>query len=406
MSVERSEDATPEAEGFEPQLKAVEPRRLVFTVPWATIGKLLIAALLVWVFLKLWLPFLMFLIAVLIAVTLNPAVAWLERRNLSHGVSVAIVALVLIVGILFFVIAVLPPLAGQILRLGENFPQYRSRVESHVPVDQPFLREIVTEIFELPNAPEVKAWLERPLLWGKIAVGVVAVTFFLYVLAVYLLLDGKRVYAWLLAYVPRRYRSRMARTIPQVSDVVFAYVGGQIVTSILCTLVTLGVLVAFKVPAALPLALLAGVADAIPIIGVVISTVPAVLMALTVSPVAAGGVLLVYILYHVLETYVIVPRIYGRRLQLSTLAVLLALVVGGTLQGILGAILVLPLVAAYPIIERIWLHDYLSDEVLRDHAALERAAESGSDTAVQAILQGHKQADEVSRSGVLPSNRR
>jgi hypothetical protein len=102
-----------------------------------------------------------------------------------------------------------------------------------------------------------------------------------------------------------------------------------------------------------------------------------------------------------------VPRIYGRRLQLSTLAVLLALVVGGTLQGILGAILVLPLVAAYPIIERIWLHEYLSDEVIRDHAALERAAESGSDTAVQAILRGQKHADEVSREGgVLPSNRR
>jgi predicted PurR-regulated permease PerM len=186
------------------------------------------------------------------------------------------------------------------------------------------------------------------------------------------------------------------------------------VTSVLCTLVTLTALVAFRVPAALPLALLAGVADAIPIVGVVISTVPAVLMALTVSPVAAGGVLLVYVVYHVVETYVIVPRIYGRRLQLSTLAVLLALVVGGTLEGILGAILILPLVAAYPIIERLWLHEYLSDEVIRDHAALERAEESGSDTAVQTILRGQKHEDErgirdatASRErAVLPSNRR
>jgi predicted PurR-regulated permease PerM len=389
------------------RLEEPEPRRMELALPWATIGKILIAALLVWIFLKLWLPFLMFLVAVLIAVTLHPAVVWLERRNVSHGVSVAVIALVLMVGILFFVVAVLPPLAGQIVRLTENFPQYRSRVESHVSADQPFLREIVTEIFELPNAPEVKAWLNRPLLWGKIAVGVVAITFFLYVLSVYLLLDGKRVYAWVLAYVPRAYRARMARTIPEVSEVVFAYVGGQIATSILCTLVTFAALTAFHVPAALPLALLAGVADAIPIIGVVISTVPAVLMALTVSPVAAGGILLVYVSYHVLETYVIVPKIYGRRLQLSTLAVLLALVVGGTLQGILGAFLVLPLVAAYPIIERIWLHEYLSDEVLRDHAALERAAESGSDSAVRAILRGQRHEDEVTHEkGVLPSNRR
>jgi hypothetical protein len=66
-----------------------------------------------------------------------------------------------------------------------------------------------------------------------------------------------------------------------------------------------------------------------------------------------------------------------------------------------------PLVAAYPIIERLWLHEYLSDEVIRDHAALERAAESGSDTAVQAILRGQRHEDEVThKTSVLPSNRR
>lgn len=381
--------------------------RTELAIPWSTIGKILVAALIVWGFLKLWLPFLVFLVAVLIAVTLSPVVSWLERRKLSHGVAVALVGLVVLGVILFFAVGVLPPLISQLLHLGENFPAYKTRVESHIPPNRPFLQEIVNEIFELPSSPEIKAWLDRPLLWGKIAVGVVAVTFFLFVLSMYLLLDGKRVYAWILAYVPRRYRARMGRTIPEVSDVVFAYVGGQIVTSILTTFVALGVLVAFRVPAALPLAILAGVADVIPIVGVVISTVPAVLMALTVSPVAATGVLVLYVLYHALETYVIVPRIYGRRLQLSTLAVLLALVVGGTLQGILGAILILPLVAAYPIIERIWLHDYLSNEVIRDHAALERAAESGSDSAVHAVLRGQKHADEITReTGVLPSNRR
>jgi predicted PurR-regulated permease PerM len=384
-----------------------QTHRVELRVPWATLGKILVAALAAWIFLKLWLPFLVFLVAVLIAVTLHPVVAWLERRNLSHGMSVVLVGLVMLAVILFFVVFVLPPLAGQILRLVEDFPQYRTRVESHIPADQPFLHEIVTEVFDLPSSPAVKAWGRQPLLLGKIAVGVVALTFFLYVLSIYLLLDGKRVYAWLLAYVPRRYRARMARTVPEVSDVMFAYVGAQILTSVLCTLVTFTALTGFHVPAALPLAILAGVADAIPIVGVVISTIPALLMALTVSPVAAGGILLVYVLYHLLETYVIVPRIYGRRLQLSTLVVLIALVVGGTLQGILGAILILPLIAAYPIIERIWLHEYLSDEVIRDHAALERAAESGSDEAVKAVLRGQGHDGEVTtEKGVLPSNRR
>jgi len=66
----------------------------------------------------------------------------------------------------------------------------------------------------------------------------------------------------------------------------------------------------------------------------------------------------------------------------------------------------LPLVAAYPIIERIWLHDYLSSEVIHDHSALERAAESRSDQVV-AVLEGQKHQGERTAKGiVLPSNRR
>ena len=383
------------------------PRRVKIVIPFATIARLLVAALVVWVVLKLWLLFLVLLVAVLIAVTLHPVVAWLQRRGLSRGLAVAVVGVALLGLILSFAVFVLPPLVAQLIRLAENFPAYRERIERHIPSDQPFLKEIAGEVFDLPSSPGIRAWLSQPLLWGKIAVGVIGLTFFLYVLTVYLLLDGKRVYAWLLAYVPRRFRKRMADTVPEVSDVVFAYVGGQLLTSIITTMVTFGILVGFGVPGAVPLALLAGIADVIPIVGVIISTAPAVLMALTVSPVAGVGVLLLYILYHIVESYVLVPRIYGRRLQLSTLAVLLALIVGGTLQGIVGAFLILPLVAAYPIIERIWLHDYLSSEVIHDHTALERAAESGSDHAVDRVLQGQRHQDERTSEGVvLPSNRR
>jgi len=73
--------------------------------------------------------------------------------------------------------------------------------------------------------------------------------------------------------------------------------------------------------------------------------------------------------------------------------------VGGTLQGILGAVLVLPLVAAYPIIERIWLHEYLSDEVLTDHSALQQASETGSDAAVESVLKGREHVPEEPEEG-------
>ena len=65
-----------------------------------------------------------------------------------------------------------------------------------------------------------------------------------------------------------------------------------------------------------------------------------------------------------------------------------------TLQGLIGAVLVLPLVAAYPIIERHWLVGFLHSRVLTDHKALAQAAESGSDVAMDAVIHGEKHASE------------
>jgi len=365
-----------------------EPPRSILElhVPVSTILKVLIAAVLVWAALKLLPDFLFFLLALLLAVTLSPLVVRLERR-MSRGWAVALVALVLVATIVALVALVGPPLVDQMTALLARFPEYRRRVELHVGPEHPIVRRLLEEILALPTSPEFTSRI-KPIAWGETAVAVFTVSVLVVSLTLYLVADGKHTYAWLLAYVPRRHRRKMARTIPEVTDVVIAYVQGQALTSFLYGVFTLVVLSAFHVPAAVPLAVLSAICDILPVIGLLASTIPAVLLALTVSPIAAGSVLVLYLLYHLLENSVIIPRVYGRRLRLSTLAVLIALVVGGRLYGILGAILILPLVAAYPIVERIWLHEYLSDEVIKDHSALQAAAEIGSDRAVEKVLRG------------------
>ena len=76
-----------------------------------------------------------------------------------------------------------------------------------------------------------------------------------------------------------------------------------------------------------------------------------------------------------IENYVIVPKVYGHHLQLPRVAVLLGLGIGAALGGIIGALLALPVVAAYPIVERIWLRESLGKNVLAEHARLESEAE-------------------------------
>jgi predicted PurR-regulated permease PerM len=356
---------------------------------WATIFRILIAAALLWAAHELWTLLLICVFALLLAITAEPLVDWVERRGMSRGLAVVLLGASAVTLVALAMLFVAPPLAEQIQSLSRNLSAFSQRVVARVRPASPFLAGVLAEVFQLPRSPQVATWLQKPLVWGEVAVEALAGGVFGFTLTLYLLYHGKRTYAWLLAYMPRRHRAKMAETIPEVSDVVLAYMRAQIVTTLLFTGFAFLVLTVFHVPAVIPLALLAGICDVIPLVGIVIATTPAVLLALTVSHVAAGAVLALYLLYATFEGYVLVPRLYGRHLRLSPLVVLIALAIGGRLQGIAGALLILPLVAAYPIIERIWLSDYLGEHVLDDHSALEQAASEVEATAVvEAVLQG------------------
>jgi predicted PurR-regulated permease PerM len=123
------------------------------------------------------------------------------------------------------------------------------------------------------------------------------------------------------------------------------------------------------------LAVLAGLLDFVPVLGICISLALGALMALTVSPATSLLVLTFYGAYHVLEAYVIMPKVYGEKLRLSPLAVLLSMLAGGMVAGVVGAIAILPLVAAYPALESLWLAPQLEAEVVKDHQDQLRAAQ-------------------------------
>ena len=94
-------------------------------------------------------------------------------------------------------------------------------------------------------------------------------------------------------------------------------------------------------------------------------------MALTVSSSTALIVLGLYAAYHLVENYLISPWAYGDRLKLSNVAVILAFAVGAELAGVIGALIALPVAAAYPSIERIWLRDTLPEDTVAEHKAIE-----------------------------------
>lgn len=363
-------------------------------IPMVTIVKVVGSGLGLWVVFLLWPEFLLFLISVLFAVTLNPVVRWMESKRIGRSLGVVITASFAVGLLTVFVVFVLPPLASQLTHLLENLPEFRTRILSRIPAHYPGVQKVIYDLFESTSSPRVITTFDRWFGWGRSAVTGLAVAVVLLVLTLYLLLQGRSLYAWILAFVPRTHREKLATTMNEVSGVVHAYVSGQLLVAVLFAIFTAILLSLLGVPAVAPLAVIAGLCDVVPLLGIVLATVPAVLLALVVSPGAALTVLVAYVAYHLFEAYFLLPRIYGNKLKISSLAVLLALLIGGSLQGIIGAVLVLPVVAAYPIIERHWLRGFLADRVLTDHKALAQAAETGSEVAIDAVLHGEKHASE------------
>jgi len=159
------------------------------------------------------------------------------------------------------------------------------------------------------------------------------------------MIDRDRLRGWLFAAVPRSHHIRLARVMMNLETIVGAYIRGQLITCLLIAVFSFVLLVACGVPNAMALAVFAGVADVLPYIGAFLSIGPMVIAALVRGPVIVTVVLLIMLAYEEFESRVLVPRIYGRALRLPSSIVLFALLAGGTLMGILGALLALPVAA-------------------------------------------------------------
>lgn len=338
------------------------PQRLAIVVPWATILKVALALLLAWVFLRLASSLVTAFIAVLLAMTLDPLVLWLEQRRVARPLGALIVTLALVAIAAAIVWAGVPVAVEQSQvvagRMGEFSRELAGRLPA--PVADALQRSIRGEGglgAVAARATSVGASVLRAATSAVLALA----------LMLYLLIDGRRTYAYLLAYVPFAYRRRAGETAEEVQRIVSAYVAGNLLTSVLAATFVFVLLSLLRVPAALVLALLAGVFDFLPVIGFILSVGPAVLLALTVSPTAALTVAIAYAAYHLLEAYYITPKVYGDRLELSDVAVLIAFAFGFELGGVVGALLALPIAAAYPTIERLWLAGRLGRHVVEEH---------------------------------------
>ncbi|MBN8417828.1 MAG: AI-2E family transporter [Verrucomicrobia bacterium] len=367
-----AEDATPAAAAL-PETPATPPsffedvsQRVELHIPWVTFIKVFAAALTAYAIHVLWPLLLLSFLALFLAVTLHAFVDWLDEKGIKHWAS-----LLLVIGGLLTVLAtslalIVPTLLDRATTFGHSVPQLYEEALKQLPVSSA-MRLNITHLVGSANWSEAYAWMGSFWSAGGIALGGISEVVLMLVIALYLVVDGSKTYEWLLAFFSPLKRAKLRLTSGEISQVIFGYVSGQFITSALVTVYAFAVLGMLHVPGALMLALLAGILDVLPILGFIMATVPAFLLALSVSPKTAFIVVGLYLLFHAVETYYIVPMVYGKHLRVSTLTVLLGLLAGVLLAGIQGALAALPILASYAAIERIWLKPFLREGVSEKH---------------------------------------
>jgi putative heme transporter len=344
-----------------------EPPRRALTIPFGTIGKLLLVAFVIWAVVELSTIITLMLVAIVLAIAFEPLVEALERIRLPRWLASLVVVLTMLAVIIGFLVISGASLASQGSVVGQRLLAIEKDLVQRLP---PYLSRIITRgNAATPDASDLAGYA---VIVGGLVANALLVTAIASILTLYLLIDGRRTWEWVVAYVPPRNRARAQATAEAGRHAVRRYVLGNVTTSVFATVVVFISLWLLHVPAALLLALLAGVCDFVPVLGFAVSSVPAILLALTVSSGTAIAVVIVYLGYHLAENYVIGPRVYGGQLRLSNLAVLLAFAVGAELGGIVGALLALPVAAMYPVVEDIWLGKYLGRHAVETHKRLEQ----------------------------------
>lgn len=299
---------------------------------------------------------LMLYVSSLLAIGLSPAVRRIERSRLVFGrlrIPRWLAILTLYVAFLSFVAIVLalvvPPLVSQIQQLAQNLPGYVDRVQRTL-VERHLIQKrwSWSDLFMNLQAPGFAI----TSLFGAVqgVIGVLGAVVTVIILPFYLLLESAAIHAFFIRLAKPHNRRQADRMAHAVTIKVGAWLGGQLLLgAIIGTTATIGFWL-IGVPYFYVLGLIAAVGEMIPVVGPILAAVPAILLGWTVSPQTALIVLAYCWVQQFIENNLLVPRIMERQVGVSPVTIMIALLVGTTLLGFMGAILAVPSAAIVQVI--------------------------------------------------------
>jgi predicted PurR-regulated permease PerM len=306
-------------------------------------------------------------ISALVAIGLSPLVNTIERKRLMRQrvprwAAILVIYLCVIGAIVGVGILVIPPIVTQARGLAMELPRLLHQGQQWLVNHGLLTREISAQEAVQQTAGSSGAQdtigLVANAVWGFVG-GVFGLITIL-VLAFYLLVDSGGLVNVFVRLFPREKRSQVQDAGRRVTNKVSAWLGGQLLlAAIIGSTAAIGLFL-MGVPFFYVLALISGIGEMIPIVGPILSAVPAIAVALSVKPTLALAVIAFFFAQQQLENHILVPRIMQRQVGISAVFVIIALLIGGSLLGIIGAILAVPTAAILQVV---------FEELMNDNAA-------------------------------------
>ncbi|MBI4028749.1 MAG: AI-2E family transporter [Candidatus Blackburnbacteria bacterium] len=296
---------------------------------------------LVWVVIQIIPIIITLFIAVLLATALKPVVDTLRRYRIPTGVSILIAYIILISLVVLSLSSVISPLIGQTTELAERLPDIFNQLGLWLGslgiagVNGSLLSAQASQLGALPgNLVHFVIFLFSNLIG---VVTVLVVTF-------YMLVERQNLEKYLLVTFGTD-REKQANTfIEKLETRLGGWVRGELVLMLVVGLMSYVGLRLLGIDYALPLAIIAGFLEIVPNIGPIIAAIPAMLVALTISPIMSAAVAALYFLINQLENTLLVPNVMKRATGVNPLVTIIALAVGFKLGSTAGAVLAVPIV--------------------------------------------------------------
>jgi predicted PurR-regulated permease PerM len=296
-----------------------------------------------------------FVIALFLAAVLNPAVNWLQRRHrlLKRPLAIALTYLGVLVVLLLVVGIFVPLLVDQIngfikfVTTAANAPEGPTEYLKGLAKDSGLGGLVQRFADQIDELRKQLGGLLRGLFssTGQIAVGAagfLAALATVLTLTFFLLLGSERYVNTGVGLFAERHQPLVRRILGRAAGAVSGYVSGNLAISVICGVTTFVVLLILGMPYAAPLALLVAVLDLIPLVGATLGGALLVIVGLFVEPWKAVVLLIFVLVYQQVESNFLQPMVYSQAVQLNGLVILIALLVGGQLLGIPGALLAIP----------------------------------------------------------------